>query len=80
MVEAESQNLIRAFSSLDCRHLVNYPHSVPDLRNEGGEEERRGKKRAGEEAGEVTSLSKEGALGGILTYSLTLHLLYRHEN
>lgn len=79
-MEAESQNLIRAFSNLDYRHLVNYANSVSDLRNEEGEEERRGKKRAGEEAGEVTSLSKEGALGGILTYSLTLPLLYRHEN
>lgn len=42
------------------------------------EEERRDKKRAGEKAGEVTSLIQEGALGGILTYSLTQ--LYRHEN
>lgn len=62
MVEAESQNLIRALPSLDYRRLVNYPNSVPDLRNEGGEEARRGKKKAGEEAGEVTSLIQEGAL------------------
>lgn len=77
---AESQNLTQAFSSLDYCHLVNDPNSVPDLRNEGGEEERRGEKRAGEEVGEVTLLIQEGALGGILTYSLTQHLVYRHEN
>ena len=49
-------------------------------KNGGGEEERRGEKRAGEEVGEVTLLIQEGALGGILTYSLTQHLVYRHEN
>lgn len=77
---AESQNLTQAFSSLDYCCLVNYPSSVPDLRNEGGEEGRRGEKRAGEEAGEVTLLIQEGAVGGILTYLLTQHLVYRHEN
>lgn len=76
------QNPILAFSSLDYCNLVNYPRSIPGLRN-GGEEERRKKEGRREEwgkrQGKLLHLFRKGQQESCLIIHPLSILFYRLE-